>query len=127
MYFIWFIGSDKPSSSDEAKEKSEEKDETIDGKLENLTFMLEHLKDNFSTVKKNEELRKTLREVENLLQCFNSKLAEEANENETKRLEQPSQTSTEEEMHQHFIDEEFKVTGMLSLKPRASHVEITIK
>ncbi|ESW18440.1 hypothetical protein PHAVU_006G041200 [Phaseolus vulgaris] len=107
-----FHRSDKPSSSDEAKEKSEEKDETIDGKLENLTFMLEHLKDNFSTVKKNEELRKTLREVENLLQCFNSKLAEEANENETKRLEQPSQTSTEEEMNQHFIDEEFKVTDI---------------
>jgi len=74
----------------------------MDEKLENLKCMLENLKGNFSTLKKNEELRKKLRELENSLQCFNSKLAEDANENETKGLEQPSQTSREEEMNQGF-------------------------
>ncbi|KAK7333538.1 hypothetical protein VNO80_30313 [Phaseolus coccineus] len=96
-------GTDEPSSSDEAKEKSGQKDEMIDEKLENLKCTLDNLKDNFSTLKKNEELRKKLREVENFLQCFNSKLAEDSNVNETKGLEQPSQTSKEEKMDQHFI------------------------
>jgi len=69
--------------------------------MENLEYTLENLKANFSTLKKNEELRRKLREVENFLQNFNSKLAEDANENETKGLEQPTQTSREE-MNQHF-------------------------
>ncbi|KOM51455.1 hypothetical protein LR48_Vigan09g011400 [Vigna angularis] len=89
-------GSDEPSSSQKAEEKSGIKDETIDEKLENLEGTFKNLKANFSTLKKNEELRRKLRELENFLQNFNSKLAEDANEDETKGLEQPSQTSMEE-------------------------------
>ncbi|XP_027932849.1 uncharacterized protein LOC114188477 [Vigna unguiculata] len=89
-------GINEPSSSQKAEEKSGKRDETIDEKMENLEYTLENLKANLSTLKKNEELRRKLREVENFLQNFNSKLAEDANENETKGLEQPTQTSREE-------------------------------
>ncbi|WVY92620.1 hypothetical protein V8G54_031708 [Vigna mungo] len=71
-------GSDEPSSSQKAEEKSGKLDETIDEKLENLEGKFKNLKANFSTLKKNEELRTKLTELENFLRNFNSKLADDA-------------------------------------------------
>jgi len=121
------IGVDKQSSSQEIEEKkSATKDVPIDEELESLKLELEKMK--AVTVKENEELRDTLRTLQDFLQYFDEKglvetvkPVEAANQSE-KGSEKPSQASTEK-----LVDQDIKATGMLSSKPTTSCIEITIK
>lgn len=95
------IGVDKPSSDQEPEYQSfEEKYVSIDEKLESLKLELDNMKAKFSPVKENEEMRDTLRTLEDLLQSFDKmglaeivNPAEDANQSETKGSELTSQIS----------------------------------
>jgi len=87
------IGVDIPSSTLESKEETlPEKYVPIDEKLESLKLELDNMKAKFSPVKENEEMRKTLRTLEDHLQSFDIP-AEDANPSGTKGSELTSQIS----------------------------------
>jgi len=110
-----FIGTDKPSSSQETQEKKStvEKDISINEKFESLKSKLEKTKAMSSTLKENEEFRTKLRIVKNILQNFNAKnsseivkASEDSEQSETKSLELPQQKSKDES-----LDQDSKATG----------------
>lgn len=100
--FILFllIGIEMPPSSQETQDEKSiaEIDRTIEEKFESFMSKLDKIKGMSS--KENEELRKKLEEMEDLLRKFNS------NQSETKNLELPTQIERDES-----VDKGFKATG----------------
>ncbi|KAK7333521.1 hypothetical protein VNO80_30296 [Phaseolus coccineus] len=101
---------DKPSSDQEL-----EKYVAIDEKLESLKLDLDNMKAKFSLVKENEEMRDTLRTLEDLLQSFDKKglaeivnLAEDANQSETKGSELTSQISRGDQLEDQVLKGVYK-------------------
>jgi len=93
------IGEDKPSLDQEP-----EKYVAIDEKLESLKLELDNMKAKFSPVKENEEMRDTLRTLEDLLQSFDKKSlaeivnpAEDENQSETEGSSQISRGQLEDQ------------------------------